>query len=204
MASAGPYNERAARKQFVRRRQRLVFSIILLVLAAILVLAIMVFLGHMDGTGKQSAKSQPNYGVAVPCAPAKATVMDFGQISVRVLNGTKYSGLATAIKETLVNRGFKVTDVGSTPSKEWLERTQIHFGAKGVIQAYTVNAQFSDAIMVMDDRKDALVDVMIGQSFENLNSVNVASSKPGATIHSFDGCVADAGTMKNLPKAPAH
>ena len=203
MASAGPYNERAARRQFVRRRQGLVFSIILLAMAAVLVVAIMVFLGHMGGSAKQSAKSQPNYGVAVPCAPAKATVQDFGQVSVRVLNGTKYSGLATAIKEALANRGFKVTDVGSTPSKEWLERTQIRFGAKGITQAYTVNAQFNDAIMVMDDRKDALVDVMIGQSFENLNSANAASAKPGATIRSFDGCVADAGAMKHLPKAPA-
>jgi hypothetical protein len=55
----------------------------------------------------------------------------------------------------------------------------------------------------MDDRSDQLVDVVIGSTFNNLNSEKsiVAAGKP---ITSIEGCVSDANTMKDLPKAPEH
>ena len=96
-----------------------------------------------------------------------------------MLNGTKFAGFAKAVSDALQNREFNAQTPGNYTKK--VDRTMIVFGKNGVNQAYTVASNFSDAMLVMDDRQDQLVDVVVGATFDNLQD-----------------------KMTNLPKASEH
>ena len=91
--------------------------------------------------------------------------------------------------------------VGDYPNKTETARTEIRFGIQGIDRGYTVATQFNDAIMIMDDRSDDLVDVVIGATFNDLNDED-KSSTVGKDIEGIKGCVADPASMKDLPEAP--
>ena len=203
MSGPRPYDEREARRQFIRRRQRLVFTIIVSLLIGVLLIAILFFTGNIGRASGRGTTAQPNYGVAVPCAPRNAKIKRYSQISVRVINGTEHPGLARAVREALTSRGFHTTAVGDTASTQILKRTEIRFGRSAITEAYTVATQFNDAIMVMDDRDDKLLDTVVGSTFNNLNDQTNADAKEGAPITSIPGCVADPSAITHLPKAGA-
>lgn len=199
-------DERVARRQYMRRRQTVVFSI----LAAVMTVALIVscaFYFHVFGLGLvQSPAVKPNYGVTAPCAPAdstgkKPTYVDTKQVAIRVLNGTTSSGLAKAVGDALQNRNFNVTSISNYAGAN-AQRTTIYFGANAIAQAYTLNSNFTDAVMVMDNRSDRLVDVVVGATFNNLQ---LKKDVPGTgeTIKSFTGCV-PTNKMGKLPKALPH
>ena len=93
--------------------------------------------------------------------------MENRNITVRVLNGTEFSGFAQAVSSALQNSEFNTQAAGNYTSSQ-VERTMIIFGKNAVNQAYTVNSNFTDAKMVMDDREDMLIDVVVGATFDNL------------------------------------
>lgn len=192
-------DERQARRQFVRRRQKMVFTIAISALAVILIIALLVVFGTLGHLNKQSTQTKPNYGVSVPCAPADSTVLKHTEVRVRVLNGTNKNGLGVAVMQSLRNRGFNMQGAGDFPTKTELARTEIRFGINGISQGYTVGRQFKDAVLRMDDRADDLVDVVIGATFNDLAQEHKVSGV-GMPITSIKGCVADPKTITNLPK----
>lgn len=212
------YDERAARKDYMRKRQGAVFSIVIMAMAVALVVSLL-FYFHVFGLGRiKTAAAKPNYGVTVPCVPKDSSgnpmkYVDNNRISVRVINGTRFSGFARAVAEELsMNRNFPNvqtgnwqigTDKDDNPIyNDSVERTTIYFGKNAIAEAYTVKANFSDAVMIMDDRTDMLVDVVLGATFNDLiDQKDVPTSN--TEISSFAGCVA-ADTITNLPKAITH
>lgn len=200
------FDEQARRKAYVRRRQTLVFTVVAITLAATLIVASM-FAFHIFGWGKRNTPAtKPNYGVSAPCAPqgqdgSQPAYANNASISIRVLNGTTFSGFARAVGEALQNRNFNVTSVGNN-NASLTERTTIVFGRNAIPEAYTLAGNFTDAILRMDDRQDKLIDVVLGASFENLRDKKDAPAA-GGRIADIKGCVA-ADQMKNLPKAPEH
>ena len=99
------------------------------------------------------------------------------------------------------NRQFKVTGWDNYKGKK-VERTTIYFGKNAINEAYTLNTNFTDAVMVMDDRDDKLIDVVLGASFNDL--ANKDSLPSGDTaIENFEGCV-PVQSMGTLPKALDH
>ncbi|WP_347011112.1 LytR C-terminal domain-containing protein, partial [Bifidobacterium bifidum] len=149
---------------------------------------------------------KPNYGVRVPCSTKDAngknqTYSNYANVKVRVLNGTKFVGFAKAVSTALSNRQFKVTGWDNYKGKK-VERTTIYFGKNAINEAYTLNTNFTDAVMVMDDRDDKLIDVVLGASFNDL--ANKDSLPSGDTaIENFEGCV-PVQSMGTLPKALDH
>ena len=203
---AESYDERAARKAYMRRRQRLVFSITGMVMAVALVISLL-FYYNVFGLGLvKTATVLPNYGVTAPCAPTDADgktikYTDNKSVSIRVFNGTPSFGFASAVAEALENRNFPQPQVDNYSSKK-VERTTIYFGKNAIAQAYTLNSNFTDTMMVMDDREDMLIDVVLGATFNDLAD---KKDVPGTndTIVNIKGCVA-ADKMTNLPKAIKH
>ena len=113
-----------------------------------------------------TSEVKPNYGVRVPCSTKDAngknqTYSNYANVKVRVLNGTKFVGFAKAVSTALSNRQFKVTGWDNYKGKK-VERTTIYFGKNAINEAYTLNTNFTDAVMVMDDRDDKLIDVVLG------------------------------------------
>ena len=190
-----PYDERAERKRYIRRRQQIVFSCVGAVLAVALVVSAL-FYFHVGGLGITATSAvKPNYGVRVPCSTKDAngknqTYSNYANVKVRVLNGTKFVGFAKAVSTALSNRQFKVTG--------WDK----YKGKNAINEAYTLNTNFTDAVMVMDDRDDKLIDVVLGASFNDL--ANKDSLPSGDTaIENFEGCV-PVQSMGTLPKSLDH
>ncbi|AKV55747.1 hypothetical protein BACT_1476 [Bifidobacterium actinocoloniiforme DSM 22766] len=199
MTFPDPADEREARRQFVRRRQKMVFTIAVSALAVVLVIALVVTLGAVGRSHRQSAQSKPNYGVAVICPPKDAAVLNHPTVRVRVLNGTNKTGLGSAVLRALRNRGFNMQGLADFPTKTELARTEIRFGANGVAQGYTVAGLFNDAIMRMDDRQDDLVDVVIGATFNDL-AKEKETPAVGKPIEAIRGCQSDIKDLGTLPK----
>jgi len=99
-------DERAARKQYIRRRQKVVFTITGTILTIALVISLLFFF-HVGGLGNvKSAAVQPNYGQQAPCAAqeqdgSKGKYVENRNITVRVLNGTEFAGFAQAVSSAL-------------------------------------------------------------------------------------------------------
>ena len=201
-----PSDERVARRAYVHSRQIKVFTLLGMVLAAALVISSLFFF-HIFGLGiPATAAVQPNYGSVAPCVPKDSEgnndpYLSNDKITIRVQNGTKFAGLAGAVGDALKNRQFVVSTVGNYASED-VDRTIIYFGKNAIPEAYTVDGNFTDAKLVMDDRTDKLIDVVIGATFNDLADLKNAPAT-GSPITNVSGCQ-DAAAMKNLPKAIEH
>ena len=124
-------DERAARKEYIRRRQKTVFSIVGAVMVVAMVVSLLFFF-HVGGLGNvKSAAVQPNYGQQAPCPIKeadgnKAKYVENRNITLRVLNGTKFSGFAKAVSDALQNREFNPQTPDNYTKK--VDRTMIVFG----------------------------------------------------------------------------
>lgn len=200
------YDERIARKAFMYQKKRSVITTVSIALAVTFVFALLIQF-HVFGINSIVApKDNPNFGITAPCATkgkegSKTPYVDNRAVSIRVLNGTKFRGLARAVGEALNARGFNLTEVNNNKTSN-IKRTTIYFGKNAINEAYTVNSNFADAVMRMDDRQDKLVDIVLGSTFNNLRQkVDVPAA--GAAIQEVPGCV-KAKDMKELPKADSH
>lgn len=91
---------------------------------------------------------------------------------VRVLNASGQNRQATAVTESLRELGFaKLADPGNDklyPEGALACHGQIRFGAQGVAAARTLSLLVPCAELVRDDRKDATVDLAVGQRFDHV------------------------------------
>ena len=184
------YDEREARKAYVHRRQRVVFSVTGAILAVTLIVAFLFYFRVIDVDGQKKTAVEPNFGQAVPCAAKNedGTAMkwaDNNTVPVEVLNGTNSRGLAGAVSEALEDLQFNVVATGNYTSSN-VERTTIYYGVNAINPAYTLNEYFSDAVMVMDDRQDRTVDLVIGSTFKDLKTESEV--KNSDAIVDFEGC----------------
>ena len=201
-----PSDERVARRTYVRKRQIRVFAVVITLLLVALVTALLFFFNAFGLGVTPTPAVLPNYGEVAPCAPKNAegepaTYPANETITVRVLNGTDFPRLGRAVGEALKNRNFVINTI-ETSQTDSVERTTIYFGRNAIAEAYTVNANFTDAQLIMDDREDKLVDVVIGATFNNLTDLDQIP-KAGSEIKSFENCQ-DVETMTDLPKAIDH
>lgn len=203
---AQEYDEHIARKAFMYQRKRSILTTVSVGLAVVFVFALIVH-SHIFGIGAApTPRDNPNYGIVAPCAikgkeGGKKPYLDNRAVSIRVLNGTKFRGFARAVGEALNARGFNLVEVNNNKTSN-IKRTTIYFGKNAINEAYTVSANFTDAIIRMDDRQDKLIDIVLGSTFNNLRpKVDVPAA--GASIREISGCV-KADTLTKLPKAYQH
>lgn len=203
---AAPQDEREARKAYMRNRQKTVFTVCGAAMVVALLISLL-FYYHVGGLGKVKTPAvEPNFGVATACATkgedgSAAKYIDPRTVRVRVLNGTSHLGFANAVSTALESRQFAMQKPDNYPNSR-VERTTIYYGKNAVNEAYTVTSNFTDAVMVMDDREDKLVDVVLGATFTDLKDpkqVGIA----GQEIKSFANCQAS-DKLTDLPKAFDH
>ena len=185
MANPQTAKEREARKKFIHARHRVVFTGACAFIAAAVLISLPFVL------------SSSNSKVTEDTVAA-----DTKTITVRVLNGTLKVGLGGAVQEALDLRGF-ITKDAENYSDTAVSRTEIIFGKNSIVDAYTLLGHFNDAALHMDDREDKLVDVVIGDTFDNLNPEKDVLTSVGQPLKSVKGCV-PSDLMTNLPIAPPH
>ena len=193
--------EREQRKLYLRARQRMILSATIGFLVVVLIISLIGAFGSFSSSKKKTTTAT-NFGVVAACAVKDSVTMNPSEITVRVLNGTNKTGLATAVGEELHNRGFNLQGVGDFDSSSVLERTEIRFGKNSITQAYTLATNFNDAILRMDNREDNLIDVIVGSSFDDLIGTKKVP-KAGSKIESLTNCE-DAAQLKDVPQAQEH
>jgi hypothetical protein len=160
-----------------RERQFLVFGLTVGVLFALSAIALAAYQGRITPPFDAAFKTPVaafSSDVTVPCppvdkanAPASELPLLPAQVSVRVRNGTTTLGLARDTLAVLTGRGYVPTVPGATnwDSRTYADSVRIQFGIAGLQQAYTVGRNFPTVDYVLDNRKGAVVDVIVGAAF---------------------------------------
>ena len=163
-----------------RERQFLVFGLTVGVLVALSAIALAAYQGRITSPIEAAFKT-PAAGfstdVTVPCPPldkatgARELPLPVDQVVVRVRNGTTTSGLARDTLAVLTGRGYVATIPGATnwDNRTYADSVRIQFGEAGLQQAYTVGRNFPTVEYVLDNRKGAVVDIILGATFSVKN-----------------------------------
>lgn len=206
MPSSTTREEREARIRYLRDRHRLVITTAVIGIIVAALIAVPLALGWIGAPKKDDSGSQANnYGERTAClASDKDTAVAANHITLRVLNGTKHAGFATAVGQEFTNRGFVVQGTGNWNSKTVSKKSIIYFGRNTVAEAYTLRAEFpNNVILRMDDRKDYLLDIVIGDDFRNLETTQKVTEKTKKRLTSTEGCVAP-DKLTKVPQAQEH
>lgn len=196
MTSPGYDQARVERRRREHERQAVVFGVLIAFLAVCGIFALAVYSGAISSpfnrpfttVGVTAQKTFP-----VPCLPAVQGQPDgalptaYTDTRVRLLNASGESGLASAHETVLADRGFVIVGTGNV--KGLLQESEIRFGKNGIVQAYTLAAQFPKMRMVLDQRGDPGIDLLIGENFDpplDVEDVELAADQP---LRNAEGCV---------------
>lgn len=176
----------------------MVFGVIIAFLAVAGIFALLVFSGSIAGPLQREftvvGVSQQEE-VPAPCLPAVdgqpdgALPLAYSDVRVTPVNASDKQGVAGAFETELSSRGFTILGTGTIAGAENLEDSELRFGKKGIVAAYTLAAQFPSIRLVLDDRKGDAVDLLIGEEYDTpieVEDVEVAADKP---LKNVDGCL---------------
>ncbi|MCX6403071.1 MAG: LytR C-terminal domain-containing protein [Actinobacteria bacterium] len=110
--------------------------------------------------------------------------------TINVYNASRRVGMAGITAEVLGVRGFKIAEVGNYDQREISITAEIHYGNNGKNAAAFIAAYINNSKLVMDDRSDGSVDVLVGQGFEEIRTnrdANEELARPEASP-SGPGC----------------
>jgi hypothetical protein len=166
---------RQRRRRHVHERQAVIFGVLLAGLGVAGLGAAAVYTGNLELPFLARGFSSPApTGLAAadsPCPPEGATPVPYGQVAVNVYNGTTRVGLAGDTASALASRGFAISTQGNATAQGYARyegTALIQFGTQGVAAAYTLAAQLDSPLLVLDDRADASVDLVVGSTYNAL------------------------------------
>jgi hypothetical protein len=94
------------------------------------------------------------------------------KVRLNVYNATTRTGLAAATAKSLGERGFVVGKVDNDPLRKSVKGSaELRFGPAGKSAANVVYRHLTSATLVQDKRKDATVDVVLGNAWKSLAKV---------------------------------
>lgn len=99
-------------------------------------------------------------------------------VKINVYNATPEAGLASVVADEMRRRGFTVLAVANDPLARYVpEPFELRAGPKGARQLQVVAAHAPGAVVVTDSkRKDASVDLVVGDGFTRLANVDQAQT----------------------------
>lgn len=153
------------------------------------------------------SKENPQEKYTIPCLDKDTKSPLPGSVFVRVLNGSGKSGLGTAVGDSLQIRGFSIVGVTNAPFKT--DYTQIRYGLNALSQAVLLSNHFSNAVLVLDDRSDGMIDLIVGHNFSNLIEKELVPTLQDSSV--FDNKCVDSSKIKvqkaidhDINKVPAY
>ncbi|WP_084106584.1 LytR C-terminal domain-containing protein [Demequina sp. NBRC 110056] len=160
---------RKAVRRHRRERQIVVFGVIIIAIAAVVFMASAIYNGDVEGPFASEFKSPAadldEVDLVCPPVGEEASLpLDPSAVVVRVDNSTDVPGLAGTTADTLEGRGFVVVGTTNWP-RSYDGNVEIYFGSAGVQHAYTLARQFTDARLVLDNRPDITLDLVLGEEF---------------------------------------
>jgi hypothetical protein len=128
--------------------------------------------------------STPKAKVAAgPCPTTTSTsAVQPSQVHVNVYNASNRNGLAKKVSGEMKLQGFVTGKVANDPLKASFKNpAEVRYGSKGKAGAELVASEIPGAKLVLDKRKDATVDLVLGAAYSSL-TVPV-SATPNPTCH---------------------
>ena len=156
-----------------RRRAAITLTLVGLVMVATFAYAAAYFQGWVAfGTPQPSAS--PACQVT---APAKALTP--GAVTINVYNATNREGLAASVAKSLRGQGFKVHTIANDPlGKQIAGVGEVRHGQRGSASAKLTALRLPGASVVLDERTDETVDLVLGNRFSALRTpAKVAPAK---------------------------
>lgn len=210
MSQTRPDPARALRRRRKHERQAVVFGSLIAALALAGLGATAVYTGAMEMSFLEREFTTPepdpeSVVAAPPCLPADTLPVDPATTQIRVLNGTTRAGLAGNTQTELQARGFVVTETGNYRPSGVTGTARIRFGEPGIAAAYTLAAHVPGAMLVLDMRSDATVDLILGTEYSTLVSNDEVTQTLVATepLANPPGCIPMAEALKNAAPAPS-
>lgn len=118
-------------------------------------------------------------GPEATCRPYDPKVPAPGNTTVNVLNSTSKNGLAARTAAELRRRGFTIGEVKNDSSGRTIAMAEVRFGPSGKGHAaLLVPLGGKGTTQVPDKRKNATVDLVLGNSFATLAPAPKATGKP--------------------------
>jgi hypothetical protein len=193
---------RQLRRRHMHERQAVIFGVLLAVLALAGLGAAAIFTGSLNlpvfarefATDPTPTTLQDPY----PCPPAGTVPVAANQVTVKVFNATTRVGLAGATGASLAERGFVVASTENA-AVTYDGTARVIFGAAGIAQAYTLAAHIDGAVLVLDPRTDATVDLALGATFAELVPADAVMLDPVVPLVAPPGCT----PFDELPPAEA-
>jgi hypothetical protein len=112
-----------------------------------------------------------NTASPTPCTTAPASTVKPSQVRVNVYNASKRNGLARKVAGEMKDRGFVVGTIANDPLRRTLTTTaEVRYGPKGKSGAQLVSSEVPGSKIVVDKRKDASVDLVLGSTYVDLTA----------------------------------
>ena len=199
--------DRLIRRRREHSRQIVIFGLLGTLLAAAFTLALLIFGGIIEAPFAREFSS-PRGSIdesSLPCLPAVpgqpdgALPIPYDLVDLRVYNASGIGGVASAAQTVLGRRGFVINIIGDWPTV--LPVNELRFGPEGIVAAYTVAAHFPPMQMILDDRTDSSVDLIMGDAYDEplaTDQIDLAADRP---LLNLRGCV-PASTLTLQPVHP--
>jgi hypothetical protein len=143
-----------------------------------------------DGGTPSASGSSPAPCVTATVTPGKALPKP-ATVTANVYNATDRAGLARTTAATLKTRGFGIGSIANDPlGKSLTNVAEIRYGANGKDNALLMRYYVVGATLVLDQRTDTTVDVVLGLKFKAIPDqkvVDAALAKP-VVVTSGAGC----------------
>jgi hypothetical protein len=176
----------------MHERQAVIFGVLLAFLALAFVTSAAVYTGNLNVPFFSRAFTSKPTPTAThdpqPCPPSGALPVAAAQITVNVYNGTNAAGLAKSTGDALAQLGFAIKTEGNAIAS-YTGTARISFGIQGIAQAYTLAAHIDHAEFQLDTRKDASVDITLGDQFQALKASDKVVLDPNTPFVPPLGCV---------------
>ncbi|TSB20490.1 LytR C-terminal domain-containing protein [Streptomyces benahoarensis] len=135
---------------------------------------------------EKGADAKQKCATATPTRPAAAKPPAPSDITVNVLNATPRGGLAKRTADELEKRGFDIGKVGNAPAAydKKVKNNGVLLGPSGADGPLKVLAtQLAGTRQETDGRKDRSVDLIIGDTFQDLTKAKDAEKALAALAH---------------------
>ncbi|WP_098464714.1 LytR C-terminal domain-containing protein [Isoptericola jiangsuensis] len=193
MTSTAQDPARVTRRRRKHERQAVIFGLLLAFLVLVGLGAVAIYTDTIEAPFAEPIHTPAATATAMrpACLPESADgtlPLAYDKVRVRIYNAADDRfALAGANEEVLSERGFDVRDSGDF-SRPVEGLSEIRYGAKGVVAAYTLAAQFPDIELILDDRNGAVVDLVVGTEWVEplpVEEVPLAADQP---MQNLPGC----------------
>ena len=180
-------NQRLRRTRRMRAIQLTIFSILAISLIGVGVYAVGQLQEPSAEPGTIDPKAFGPAAVGITCPEPGAVPLPPSEVTVSVLNGTSRSGLAGAVSEDLIARGYAIETTGNT--RQATGAALIVHGPDGYLAAQAVKAQVPEGTLKLDQKREGTaVDLLIGSEFSGLVEESAAAAALEQPVATPEGC----------------